>query len=106
MNEVGKKSDENKPQWWYISSFVQDLVQVVDVLSYGDKKYPANDGCNWKRVPDAKRRYVSALFRHITAWLDGEIYDKETGKHHLAHAITNCLFLLWFERNGYPEQKK
>lgn len=95
----GIKNDQGKPQWWYIGSLVKELEQVIDVLSYGDSKYPAEDGCNWKRVENAEKRYASALLRHVTAWLSGEIYDKESGKHHLAHAITNALFIMWFEKN-------
>ena len=97
----GVKNDSGKTQWWYLPMSI--MREVVDVLAYGDKKYPADDGCNWKRVPNAKKRYYSALIRHITAWWEGEANDPETGMHHLAHAITNLIFLLWFERNGYPE---
>ena len=98
---TGVKHDQDKTQWWYLPTTV--IKEVIDVLAYGDKKYPADDGCNWKRVDNAKKRYYSALMRHITAWWEGESHDSESGKHHLAHAITNLIFLLWFERNGYPE---
>jgi hypothetical protein len=65
------------------------------VLTYGSRKY-ADD--NWKIVPDARKRYVSAAFRHLTDWAGGEKKDSETGKSHLAHAICCLLFLLWFEQ--------
>lgn len=103
LNNSGIKFDEGKTQWWYMP--IEPMRQVINVLAYGDNKYPAEDGCNWKRVPNAKKRYYNALIRHITAWWEGEKNDQESGMHHLAHAATNCLFLLWFEINGYPDNK-
>jgi len=100
----GIKHDDGKIQWWYLP--IEPIKEVLKVLHYGDKKYPADDGCNWKRVPNAKKRYYSALMRHITAWWDEEKNDQESGMHHLAHACTNVLFLLYFEMKGYPEDKK
>jgi len=100
----GIKYDDGKIQWWYLP--IEPIKEVLKVLHYGDKKYPADDGCNWKRVPNAKKRYYSALMRHITAWWDEEKNDQESGMHHLAHACTNVLFLLYFEMKGYPEDKQ
>jgi hypothetical protein len=103
MENKGIKYDDGKLQWWYLP--IEPIKEVLKVLHYGDKKYPADDGCNWKQVPNAKKRYYSALMRHITAWWDGEKNDQESGLHHLAHACTNVLFLLWFEMKGYKEGK-
>lgn len=97
----GVKADSGKTQWWYLGNVVEPMIQVMDVLTYGDTKYPAEDGANWKLVPNAKKRYTSALYRHLTAWQNGEVTDPETNKHHLAHLIANALFLLWFELKGY-----
>lgn len=99
----GVKSDQGKTQWSYLP--IPAVKAVVDVMAYGDTKYPAPDGSNWKRVPDAKKRYYNAAMRHLTAWWDGEQNDPETGYNHLAHACSNLLFLLWFEIKGYPETK-
>lgn len=49
---------------------------------------------NWRGVESS--RYVSALHRHLYAWMDGETHDSESGLHHLAHAGCNILFLLTF----------
>ena len=100
----GVKSDQGKTQWSYLP--VPAVKAVVDVMAYGDTKYPAPDGSNWKRVPDAKKRYYNAAMRHLTSWWDGEQNDPETGYNHLAHACSNLLFLLWFEIKGYPETKE
>ncbi len=69
------------------------LRQVAAVLTFGTWKYGANTyrrGLNWSR-------YVGAALRHIYAWYGGEKNDPESGLHHLAHAITNLIFLLDFE---------
>ena len=88
----GVKFDNDKPQW----SLMQwkALSQVVDVLTYGAKKYAPD---NWKKVPNARQRYIDAGFRHFTAYASGEKNDSETGKSHLAHAMCCLLFLLAFD---------
>lgn len=98
--DTGVKHDSGKRQWWFMWQFLPELEQVVDILDYGNKKYPADDGSNWRKVDNAKNRYTSAAMRHWSAWLGGEKVDAETGKSHLAHMITNLLFLMWFERNA------
>jgi hypothetical protein len=102
--DKGVKNDSGKTQWSYLP--LQSIKSVIDVMTYGDKKYPAEDGSNWKRVKNARKRYYNATMRHLTSWFDGEKNDPESGLHHLAHACSNILFLLWFEFNGYPEEKE
>jgi len=93
----GVKADKGKRQWWFLGNIIEPIQEVIDILEYGNTKYPADDGANWRLVPEAKKRYTSALYRHLTQWQLGERNDEETGKSHLAHAITNLCFLLWFE---------
>lgn len=76
---------------WRLLPF-KEVEQFVEVLTYGAEKYEVD---NWKKV--SEERYVDALFRHLNAWMQGEQIDKESGIHHLAHAGTNILFLMWFE---------
>lgn len=97
----GVKNDSGKIEWSYLP--IEPMNEVLKVLMLGDKKYPSPDGCNWKVVPNAKKRYYNAALRHLTSWYNGEKTDQETGYNHLAHAVTNCLFLLWFEIKGYPK---
>ncbi len=88
----GVKYDNDKPQWSLLP--FKALKEVVDVLTYGAKKYAPD---NWKKVPNAKQRYIDAGFRHFTAYAAGEKLDPETGKSHLAHAMCCLLYLLAFE---------
>lgn len=92
MSESGVKYDTGKPRF---SLLPWSAVRaVVDVLEYGARKYSVD---NWKRVPDARQRYVDAALRHMTALADGERRDGESGLHHAAHAATCLLFIVWFD---------
>jgi hypothetical protein len=92
QSAAGVKYDNGKPQWSLLP--FKALSQVVEVLTYGAKKYAPD---NWKKVPDARRRYIDAGFRHFTAYASGETHDPETGKHHLAHAVCCLLYLIAFD---------
>ena len=93
--EVGKKFDQDRPDWSLLP--LNLLSGVVKVLTFGAKKY-ARD--NWMHVPDAKNRYSAALMRHFAAWQSGEKVDEETGLSHLHHIGCCLVFLIWFEENA------
>ena len=96
---IGVKHDNGKPQWSLLP--FRALKEVVEVLTYGAKKYAPD---NWKKVPDARRRYIDAGFRHFTAYASGETNDPETGKHHLAHAICCMLYLVAFDLGEHNDK--
>lgn len=73
----------------------QQLQQVMAVIQYGKDKYGAY---NWTHLKQPRERYFAACMRHMLAWQKGELRDKESGLPHLAHAATNMLFLMWFDR--------
>lgn len=85
------KADEGKLQWSLLP--FKQLEKVVKVLMNGMKKYSRD---NWKKCDDVNR-YKDALMRHITSYIEGEKSDPEDNISHLAHAICNCLFLMWFD---------
>ena len=88
---LGMKFDDGKPMWRLLP--FRELREVVDILTFGVKKYEVD---NWKKVTPPER-YIDAAFRHFTSWIEGEKIDPETGKSHLAHAVCNLLFLMWFD---------
>jgi len=92
LKKQGRKYDDGKLLWHLLP--IESIESIVDVLSYGAAKY---DSENWKYVENAKDRYFSAFMRHVVAYRKGEIYDKESGKPHLSHAMTCLCFLYWFE---------
>jgi len=73
---------------------------LAEVFTYGAVKYGEN---NWREC-DNPQRFIAALYRHLIAWQKGEIYDAESGIHHLAHAMVNVAFLL--ELEGKPLRKQ
>lgn len=85
----GSKYDTDKPDW----SLVQwrALDKYVRVLTFGAAKY---DRDNWQKVPNLRHRYLAAALRHVAAYATGESKDKESGEHHLAHAICCLAFML------------
>ena len=86
----GVKYDQEKPDYSLVPFGAMD--QVVKVLTYGAKKY---DRFNWEKVES--RRYQAAALRHISAYMQGEKIDPESGVNHLAHAICSILFLTDFD---------
>lgn len=86
--EGGRKFDANKLEYGLIPHYA--MREMVRVLTVGAQKYERE---NWKKVPDAKRRYFDAMERHIWSWKSGEVNDPETRIHHLAHAACNLFFL-------------
>ena len=93
MINRGLKFDKDKVMLSLVSS--NFVYGVGEVLTFGAKKYAPN---SWQTVPDAKKRYEDALYRHWLAYLNGERIDKESGLSHLKHLATNAMFLLHFEK--------
>lgn len=98
----GRKFDTGKPQWSLVPS--SELSDVVKVFTMGADKYGRE---NWKRVEDGMFRYFDAMQRHIAEYKlfletgdDRHLFDEESGLHHLSHAMTNALFLMWLDRNA------
>lgn len=89
------KADSGKLQWSLLP--FAELEEVVKVLMKGASKYSPD---NWKKC-DTTKRYEDALMRHVVAYIKGDKIDEVSqggdGLPHLAHAICNCLFLMWFD---------
>ena len=91
----GRKDDSNKPRFNLIPPLAER--EVARVLEFGARKYAPD---NWRKVPDARSRYVDAALRHINAHRSGEALDTGeggSGLSHLAHAITSLMFALELE---------
>lgn len=94
----GRKFDHGKLRYGLIPP--ETLEELAGVLTYGANKYAPN---NWQNVEPFKERYTDALYRHIEAWRAGESVDEESGLSHLAHAMCNVVFLIWWEKNHATE---
>jgi len=87
------KFDDDKLKWHLLP--LKEIEDVVRVLMYGANKYSEN---NWVGLP--RERLEDALMRHVISYLKSEKSDSETGISHLAHAICNCLFLMYFDNKN------
>ena len=85
----GKKFDDGKLRYDLVPPAV--LKQLATVLTFGAKKYGAN---NWQTVPDSRDRYYAAMMRHVEADRGGEVFDEESGLPHLTHALACVAFML------------
>jgi len=94
IDNAGKKFDTGKLEWDHMRW--GELGQIMEILQFGANKYGWD---NFEKVDNAESRYKSALLRHVIAYVNGEENDQESGKHHLAHAGCNVLFLLHFTNN-------
>ena len=64
------------------------LKEVLDVLRFGEKKH----GDSWKKK--AIDTHFKHAIQHLNDYYGNFIYDNETGKSNLAHAICRLLFAL------------
>jgi len=94
---TSKKYDTDKLRWDLMP--FDSLLEIVKVVTYGAKKYNAN---NWQDLDNFNDRYFGACLRHLTSWKLGEQVDKESNLRHLAHAGCNIIFLLWKELRNRP----
>lgn len=98
--KTATKLDYGKPRMDLLSRSA--LEEISKVLGFGATKYGPND---WKRGMDWSRLYGAAL-RHLTAHMDGEDLDPESGLSHLAHLGCCVMFLLEYERKGVGQDDR
>ncbi|MDR0620728.1 MAG: DUF5664 domain-containing protein [Deltaproteobacteria bacterium] len=103
---VGIKDDNGKSRLDLIAPGA--LLEMGQVLAHGAEKYSED---NWKKVENGQDRYYAAAMRHLLAWRQGEKLDPESGLTHLAHAMTNLMFLHALDASpvavlGRPDESK
>ena len=97
QHEPGAKLDKGKPDVGLVFACFPDAICLVaEVSSFGEKKYSL---FGWESVPDALRRYWSALGRHILkcskgVFLKKFVRDPESGINELANVAWNALAVL------------
>ena len=69
---------------------------LAEVMTRGAVKYAPD---NWKKGMDPKFM-VDSLERPLHAFRTGEVFDPESGNHHMAHVAWNALALMTYERDG------
>lgn len=94
------KADKGKLPISLVPMFI--IKCIAAIRKYGEEKYHAPN--NWVLVD--KQRYVDAMWRHLIAYQEGEIYDKESGLPHLWHAACNMAFILEMESPDWDARKQ
>lgn len=97
---AGKKFDSGKAPVGqaFLGYFRKAVEAVARISEYGANKYAvAYSEQNWRKVDNAKGRYLDALVRHTAAHAAGELLDPDSGHPHMAHAAWNALALLELE---------
>lgn len=92
--ESGIKYDAGKPSIALIPKEI--LYGIASVLDFGAKKYTAHNwrgGMKWSRL-------ISAAFRHLIAFNNGEDTDPESGLPHLDHLGCCIAFLRTYYENN------
>ena len=75
------------------------LAELAKVYTYGADKYAAH---NWLKGAD-RADYADALMRHYIAYVSGEIRDKDTGLHHMAHLAFSAFTLMAYDMRKIGE---
>lgn len=87
--ESAIKQTKGKTKGWALLAW--DVIpEIIDIYNYGIKKGYLKD--SWRNV--APEEYEDALMRHVTKHLQGEVYDTESKKRHIAHAAWNCIAVM------------
>lgn len=76
------------------------LMEFGQVLTYGAKKYGAN---NWKAGKNGGLEYTrvaAGIMRHLMLLMMGQDRDKETGLLHSAHIMCGAMFLTHYLQMG------
>lgn len=92
FSDTKHKEDDGKLRWDTIP--FRQLDGVLRILTNGVKKYGKE---SWKRIDQPQLRFANALLRHMSEYMQGRKYDKESGENHMLHIICNALFLAEFD---------
>jgi len=98
--------NDGKLQWSLVH--FKSLEPMVRVLEYGSKKYTVGEvsgADNWKKGLD-KKEILESMMRHLTAIMDGEKTDSESGISHIGHIQCNCMFYDYFDNHDDSVESK
>lgn len=87
----GTKHDSGKPSISLIPK--EALWGMATAFTYGSKKYGQHnfkEGIAYSRLADA-------CYRHLSAFMNGENIDEESGNNHLYHALASLAMLTYMQ---------
>lgn len=89
----GTKNDTGKPSLTLIPK--EAFWGMAQAFTYGAGKYGRHnyrEGIDYSRLADA-------CMRHLSAYMDGETVDEESGNNHLFHALASLAMLTYMDAN-------
>lgn len=89
--------NEGKPELGYLLEFPTAVEAFARVKMLGAAKYERG---NWKKGGKPDNEYIDACFRHLMAFVNGEMFAQDSGCPHLAHAIWNLFALMELNYKG------
>lgn len=90
---LGLRYNDDKPRHSLIDPYA--LNELAKVLTFGAKKYKEHNWRNGLSISET----LDSLLRHVEAFNSGEDFDSESTLHHIAHAMCNCMFILWMHKH-------
>ena len=97
---MATRDNTNKLRWSLIP--IDAMEELLTVAEYGAKKYGKY---NWQQPPYLTfDDILDSLYRHVAARRMGVMFDGESMKFHMAHAMWNCMALLTYDLRGYWEE--
>ncbi len=100
FNLRGNRYNEGKIKWSLVD--FKSIESLPRVLEFGAKKYSRDQ---WKKGLD-KKEILESSMRHLTAIMDGEENDPESGLPHSGHIYANTMFYEYFDRIDREKKKK
>lgn len=85
-----RRDNTGKPMLSFILQFGTTIAGFARVKEIGAIKY---DRDNWKKGGKEDHEYTDAAVRHLTAFMEGEVFAQDTGATHLAHCLWNIAAL-------------
>lgn len=98
MENKALRHNADKPKWGLIH--YASILPLVKVLMFGAKKYVPD---NWKQ-PMSRREILESMQRHLSALMDGEECDQESGELHTGHIMANAMFWNYHYENAEREK--
>lgn len=66
--------------------------EEAEVLALGCETHPEE---GWKLIDETE--HINAALGHLGRHISGDLYDADTGKMHLFHALVRLSFVAWLE---------
>lgn len=98
--KVAARMNSGKPKLsYFVRSFTKALEAVARVKEFGANKYTDN---NWRLGGKPDDEYWDSFTRHMVLFLSGEVYDQDSGCHHIGHMVWNLCAMYELNHSDEP----